>query len=78
MTIMTGIKDGEYLAQFLGKKIAIKENDTVSIYQRLEAVFARGDVFVTCSKGITYKFKWDQCENPYMVLTDPTIQWEMK
>lgn len=74
MTIMTGIKDAEYLAQFLGKLIAIKSRDALrfDIYH-LTAIFAGKTVQVTDKQGDTYFFEWSECENPYLVLNLPDI-----
>lgn len=86
MTILTGIKDGEYLAQFLGKKIAIrvgpKEPRPITfmfwIYPSLESIHANEMVVVKDSSGRLLSYKWSECENPYIILTDPQIRWEMK
>ena len=71
---MTGIKDAQYLAQFLGKLIAIKARDALrfDIY-KLTAIFSIGTVEVTDKSGGTHFFEWSECENPYLVLNMPSI-----
>lgn len=75
MTTLTGIKDAQYLAQFLGKKIAIRTDDpnVYELYPVLSAIFAGEVVMVVDSNGDTHHFSWDQCQNPYIILMDKEI-----
>jgi hypothetical protein len=79
MTIITGIRDATYLAQFLGKRIAIKTGENkFDIYPTLHAIFANHVVWVLDAEHLLHVFEWEDCENPYIILTDPRIEWEMK
>jgi hypothetical protein len=79
MTTLTGIKDAQYLAQFLGKKIAIQMGkNRYWIYHSLSEIHANGIVKVKDSKGVTFLYTWEDCENPFILLTNSNIEWEMK
>jgi hypothetical protein len=77
MIILSGIKNAEYLAQFLGKKIAIKSLADPSKYFLFPRLFSISDdrtVVVKDAKGTPYTYPWDACENPYILLqTDVEI-----
>lgn len=75
--MITGIKDAEYLAQFLGKKIAIRVGPQEPIkvtfcywVYRLESIHANGSVVVKDTSGRMFAYKWTDCENPYVILAD--------
>lgn len=79
MTTLTGIKDAQYLAQFLGKKIAIHVGkDYYWIYPYLQAIYAHEVVEVKDSEGRLFGYDWKDCESPYILLTNSNIEWEMK
>jgi hypothetical protein len=83
MTKMTGIKDAQYLAQFLGKKIAIHVGGNVGknsywIYPSMESIHANGSIVVKDKEGRLFGYSWEDCENPYVLLTNSNIEWEMK
>lgn len=74
MTNLTGIRDAEYLSSFLGKKIAIREQDgTISVYPLLSSIFANKLVHVQDSDGYVHEFSWKQCENPYVILMEDVV-----
>lgn len=78
MTTLTGIHDAEYLAQFLGKKIAIRVGPKEPVkttycywlYPELWDIFANGSVVVRDSEGRLFGYKWEECENPYILLQE--------
>lgn len=78
MANLTGIKNAEYLAQFLGGKIIIRQDEKLYLYPILTAIYAWNQVEVEDSNRIRYKFGWKQCENPYLILTDHRLTWEQK
>lgn len=75
MTIITGIKDATYLAQFLGKKIAIKGAlpNQYYIFPILVSIHYEKTVQVKDSDGELYTFTWDACESPYVILMDHEV-----
>ncbi len=79
MSNLSGIKDAEYLAQFLGKKIAIKSEvryDKYYIFPLLSEIHYDGRVIVKDTNGLEYEFTWEDCFNPYVILLEPNIKWE--
>ena len=78
MSQLTGIRDADYLVQFLGGRIAIQGTNSVYGIFTLVSIHADKSVHVEDSKGTRYKFPWEQCENPYILLTDPRITVEIK
>jgi len=78
MTILNGIHDAEYLAQFLGKRIAIKTSvpNKYDIYY-LSAIFANRVVQVADKSGQTFFFEWNECENPYVIVIED-VEIEIK
>lgn len=78
MTTMTGVKDAKYLVHFLGGKIGIREGENKFGVYHLTAIFAGKVVQVTDHAGDTHFFNWDECENPYMFLTNSTAEWSIR
>jgi len=78
MTTLTGIKNAEYLAQFLGGRIAIQGTHSTYGIFRLVSIHADKSVHVEDSQGTRYKFPWEQCENPYIILTNSNLRVEIK
>ena len=71
MTTLTGIKNAEYLAQFLGKKIAVRDAHNPKryfLYPKLYAIYANNLVDVETSDGMLLKFSWNYLENPYIII----------
>ena len=81
MANLSGIKNAEYLAQFLGKKILIRveqgKQDKFALYPILYNIDADHNVQVIDSEDRLHTFTWEQCENPYMILIG-TIKWEQR
>lgn len=76
MTTLTGIKNAEYLARFLGKKIAVQDEKNKKkyyLYPKLYSITCRGDVLIEDKEGIMHTFRWERCENPYVVV-QPDIE----
>lgn len=76
MSILSGIHDAEYLAQFLGKRIAIKTSDpnVYELYPVLYSICSNHSVEVQDSGGNKHLKFWSDCENPYIVLLDKEIE----
>lgn len=66
---LSGIKNAEYLASYIGKKIAIKvDKDKYDIYPMLMSIHANRMVVVQTKSGRMFAFSWDVCESPYILL----------
>jgi hypothetical protein len=66
---LTGIKDAEYLASFLGKRIAIRvDKNAYELYPILYSICENGSVEVKDSAGNKIMKFWSDCENPYVIL----------
>lgn len=77
MTTLTGIKDGMYLAQFLGKKIAIQDERNPNkyyLYPELVSIHSAKYVTVRDMNNQIESFSWSRCENPYIILQDKEIE----
>jgi hypothetical protein len=75
MTQLTGIKDAEYLAQFLGKKIAIKGAlpSQFYVFPLLAEIHYDKTVKVKDSEGTYHTFTWSACESPYVILMEKDV-----
>jgi hypothetical protein len=77
MTTLNGIHDAQYLAQFLGKKIAVRDAhnpNKYAIYPTLYGIFSSGRVLVRDSQNHNRLFNWDRCESPYVILQNKEIE----
>lgn len=78
MSTLNGIHDAQYLAQFLGKRIAIRDAQNPNkyyLYPKLFAIFCNSLVRVEDSKNEQFTFEWEQCESPYIILnTDVEVE----
>jgi len=71
MTTLTGLKDAEYMAQFLGKKIAVKSSKYPKryyLYPMLYSINADREAQVLDTDDNLHVFQWDDLENPYILL----------
>jgi hypothetical protein len=70
MTTLTGIKDAQYLAQFLGRKIAVKTTrpDVYELYPMLYSIHANRTVTLRDKEEKEYTVSWDELENPYILI----------
>lgn len=69
-TILTGIKSSCYLAQFLGRKIAVKRSENeYDIYNCLWAIYANQTAVVRDKEERETVVSWEKLENPYILLT---------
>jgi len=76
MTTLNGVRDAEYLAQFLGKKIAVRDAQNPNryfLYPELVSIHSNKLAHVKTRDGIELIFSWDYLENPYIVLTDAEV-----
>lgn len=77
---MTGIRNARYLADFLGKRIAVQDSTNPNKYYlyHLTAIYADHLVQVTDKQGQTYFMTWEECENPYVIIILPNVEIETR
>ena len=76
MTTFNGIHDAQYLAQFLGKKIAVRDAhnpnkydpNKYAIYPKLYAIYSDGLAHVMDKDGHILIYSWDYLESLYVIL----------
>jgi len=77
MTTLNGIHDAQYLAQFIGKKIAVRDAhnpNKYAIYPKLYAIYSDGLAHVMDKDGHILIYSWDYLESPYVILQDKEIE----
>lgn len=80
MSNLTGIRDAEYLAQFLGKRIAVQDKENPNRYhiRKLWAINSDEYAIVLDKDGKNDIVQWSRLENPYIILGNPHMILEDK